>query len=327
MTAEAKASWRLLAIVASLAIAFALAVPQYLRSYVIPPRSVAAIYCCFVSLLVLVVAPAMCMSSGWVARYLPRAALIPLWFLPYLIYATGTGDFRLEALFRLLLLAVPVVFVYVAFPVTELSKFAWQDAAVGAWLMSAVLFHQLRGIWNVPTNLDFMMRLFVITVGAWSWVFLRPVPHLGYEISISKRVLKAATFNFACFAAFAIPASLAMHFTSWNPRWHGAVAFCLNFLEVLVFVAWLEELFFRGFLQNLLSNSLRSPWRGHLIASLLFGFSHIFHAPVPNWRYVALATLAGWFYGAAFRSGGNLMASSLTHALVDTAWRTWFSRF
>ena len=72
---------------------------------------------------------------------------------------------------------------------------------------------------------------------------------------------------------------------------------------------------------------------------LAFGAMVIVLAAAPYWggrddlrllaeiySYVALASLAGWFYGAAFRSGGNLIASSLTHALVDTAWRTWFSR-
>jgi uncharacterized protein len=327
MTAAAKGSWRFAAIAASLAVAFGFAVPQYVHRYVLSPGSVAAIYACFVLLLIFVVAPGVCVSSCWIRRRIPIAAFIPLWISPYLIYAAGTHDFRFDALLRLLLLAAPVTFIYSAFPVRDTCKFGWQDAAVGAWLISAVLFHQLKGIWNVPTNLDFMMRLFVITVGAWNWVFVRPVPRLGYEISVSKRVLQAATLNFAYFAIFAIPASLALHFTTWNPRWHGAAAFCLDLLEIFVFVALLEELFFRGFLQNLLSNSLGSGWQGQLIASVFFGLSHVFHAPVPNWRYVGLATVAGWFYGAAYRSGGNLMASSLTHALVDTAWRTWFSRF
>ena len=326
MTAEAKAWCRFVAIAASLALAFALAVPQYLRRYAISRPSIVAIYSCFILLLIFVLAPAMCASKRWIAAHIPTAAFVPIWISPYLIYAAGTHDFRLDALLRILLLAGPVTFIYRVFPVRNTCKFSWQDTAVGAWLMSAVLFHPLRGIWNVPTNLDFMMRLFVVTVGAWNWVFVRPVPCLGYEISSWKRVVKAATFNFACFAVIAIPFSLAMHFTAWNPRWHSFGAFCLDLLEIFVFVAWLEELFFRGFLQNLLSNSLGSTWQGQLIASVLFGLSHIFHAPTPNWRYVALASVAGWFYGAAYRSGSNLVASSLTHTLVDTAWRTWFSR-
>src|SRR5262249_9681010 len=40
----------------------------------------------------------------------------------------------------------------------------------------------------------------------------------------------------------------------------------------------------------------RATWaRGSLRFSL--GLSHIQHAPVPNWRYVAMASVAGWFYG------------------------------
>jgi len=99
----------------------------------------------------------------------------------------------------------------------------------------------------------------------------------------------------------------------------------LSYLEIFLFVALLEELFFRGFLQTLLTGSLRSEWKAQSIASCLFGLFHILHAPFPNWRYVALASVAGWFYGSAFRQGGNLMASSLMHAMVDTVWRTWLS--
>jgi hypothetical protein len=79
-------------------------------------------------------------------------------------------------------------------------------------------------------------------------------------------------------------------------------------------------------LQTLLSVNLQSPWKGQALISCLFGLFHILHAPFPNWRYVLLATVAGWFYGSAFVKGGNLMASVLTHAMVDTVWRTFFLR-
>jgi membrane protease YdiL (CAAX protease family) len=164
----------------------------------------------------------------------------------------------------------------------------------------------------------------VIALAAWCWLRARPVPGLGYEFSVSPRVLRAAAVNFACFAAIAIPAALASGFARWNPRWRGAGSFCVDLVEIFVFIAWLEELLFRGFLQTLLSKTLRSPVAGQALASLAFGLSHVLLAPAPNWRYVALASLAGWFYGSAFRAGGNLMAPALTHALVDASWRTWF---
>ena len=88
-----------------------------------------------------------------------------------------------------------------------------------------------------------------------------------------------------------------------------------------------EEFLFRGILQNFLTRSLPGERRelyGLLIASLIFGAAHLHHAPVPNWRYAVLASLAGVFYGNAYRALGRLSASALTHALVDTAWHFWF---
>jgi hypothetical protein len=170
-----------------------------------------------------------------------------------------------------------------------------------------------------------MGRLFLITVASWCWTFIRVVPGLGYSFRISGEVLKQAAINFVFFAVIAIPSSLSMHFTRWNPRWPGIAQFLLNYLEIFLFIALLEELYFRGFLQNLLSKTLRSWVAGQALVSVLFGLFHILHAPFPNWRYVALASVAGWFYGSAYRISGSLMASSLLHAGVDTVWRTWFS--
>ncbi len=105
----------------------------------------------------------------------------------------------------------------------------------------------------------------------------------------------------------------------------GARAFGFDFVGIFLFVAITEELFFRGLLQNLLEGSLRSRYGAQAITAVLFGLSHIRHAPFPNWRYVALATIAGWFYGSAYREHRSLMASATTHALVDTLWRTFLT--
>jgi membrane protease YdiL (CAAX protease family) len=176
----------------------------------------------------------------------------------------------------------------------------------------------------VPVNLDFMARLLVIVVASWCWVFVRPVPGLGYIFSASAGTVRAVILNFAGFALIAVPASMAMHFAAWHPRWGGLQPILVSYAEILIFIAWLEELLFRGFLQSLLSSTLQSTRLGQLVASLAFGFSHVLLAPAPNWRYVILASVAGWFYGAAFRQSGNLLGPALTHALVDAAWRTWF---
>jgi membrane protease YdiL (CAAX protease family) len=317
-------------LIASIAAFFGLEAYSFFQRYSLPLRCEAGLYLCLVLLATLAAIPAVPVSRKLVARVLSRRRwpllLFGVWLLPYLVYGVACGDFRWPALLRLLALSVPPLVLYRAAPVRNLALLSWQDVIAWSWLMLAVVLRQLTGIWNVPVNLDFMSRLFVIAVASWCWVFIRPVTNLGYSFSVSWRTLRAAAVNFGGFALCAIPAAYALRFAGWSPHWRGLPAFTTSFVEIFVFIAWLEELFFRGVLQTLLSNSLHSPVRGQSAASLAFGLSHILLAPAPNWRYVALASVAGWFYGSAFRQAGNLVGSSLTHALVDAVWRTWFGR-
>jgi membrane protease YdiL (CAAX protease family) len=322
------ASRSFLAVTISLAAIFAAVGGVYLRRYAVPASAAIGIYLAFTLLLILSLIPAWqnnLHAARSLAQYQPLLVLLPLWCSPYFLYAAGTGDFRWTSLIKLLLIAAAPVAIYSRFPPRKTNAFSWQDAGVAVVLVGFVLSGQLKGIWNVPTNLDFLSRLFLVTVASWCWTFVRVVPELGYSFRLSGEVVKQAAINFALFAVIAIPSSLAIHFTRWNPRWPGIVPFLVNYLEIFLFIALLEELFFRGFLQSLLSKTLPSWVAAQALVSVLFGLFHILHAPFPNWRYVALASVAGWFYGSAFRISGSLMASSLLHAAVDTVWRTWLS--
>jgi uncharacterized protein len=319
--------WRLLAFLAVLAAISVLLAQHHLHAYALGPASIGAIFACFLLLLAFALAPGVSSFRGPLARWLARIpvlALAVLWCVPYLVYAAGTADFRWMAVLRLVVFAIPPLAIYEWLPVKSTSRFCWQDALVAVLLIAGVLAGELKGVWTVPLNLDFMARLFIITVAGWSFAFVRGVPGLRYEIALSLEVLKTAALNFAYFAVIALPAGLALHFIRWNPRWKGPLDFLFAYVEIFLFIALLEEVFFRGFLQSLIASSLGSAWRGQLIVSCLFGLFHILHAPFPNWRYVALASVAGWFYGSAFRQGG-ILASALTHAMVDTVWRTWLS--
>jgi hypothetical protein len=91
-----------------------------------------------------------------------------------------------------------------------------------------------------------------------------------------------------------------------------------------VFVAVLEELFFRAWVQNLLERRVGQR-AALLIASVLFGLSHFNKRSAHfNWRYVLLATIAGIFYGRAWREQRRVPASAITHTFVDWLWYLWF---
>ncbi len=328
-----KPDWKPFAIAcALLATIFAAVAIPYARRYSLPTQAAAGIYTCFLLLLclallpgtqwgqALLIAKVSSIRSHW--RTLPAFLLF---CIPYLLYATAARDFHLSALLHIAVVALVPPSLYLAFPPRRPERFSFTDAAVGCFLIAVVLGRWLGRIWNVPIHLDFMSRLLLIAVCATTWTALRPVPHLNYRLQLHRKVLSAAALNFLYFACLAIPAGLLLKFIAWHPRWHGFPSFALDYLEIFLFIALLEELFFRGFLQSLLAGSFASPRLAQALATLVFGLFHILHAPIPNWRYVALAAVAGWFYGQAYRDGGTLLASALTHAAVDTVWRTWLT--
>jgi len=276
-----------------------------LRRYPLPAGAAVGIYLCFSVLLFLFLAPGFAASRSWLARRLGglRAAglCLALFVSPYLIYAVGTGGFQWAAFGKLLALGCGPLGIYAAAPVRDPGRMSWQDAVVMLWLALPVLFGWIGGIWNVPINLDFMARLFVVSLGAWSFLFWRGIEDAGYEFRFSGRAIRQSLVQFVG-------------------------AFFFDLVTIFLFIGVPEELLFRGFLQNLLEKSWNARYRAQAAASALFGLSHILHASFPNWRYVMLASAAGWFYGSAYRKTRSLMASATTHALVDTVWRTWFTK-
>jgi len=102
----------------------------------------------------------------------------------------------------------------------------------------------------------------------------------------------------------------------------------LKWAGIFVFVAVPEELFFRAWVQNILERRLGGR-AALVIASVLFGLSH-FNKRLDmttahfNWRYVLLATIAGIFYGRAWREQRRVPASAITHTFVDWIWTWWF---
>jgi membrane protease YdiL (CAAX protease family) len=52
---------------------------------------------------------------------------------------------------------------------------------------------------------------------------------------------------------------------------------------------------------------------------------HLPYGGFPNWRFALLASVAGVFYGLAFRQASSIRASMVTHALTITTVRVFFS--
>ena len=131
--------------------------------------------------------------------------------------------------------------------------------------------------------------------------------------------------NFAIFAAIAIPVGLAIGFIHYSFSFAKLISAPLVFAGIFFFTALPEEFLFRGLIQNWLERATMNRSGGLIAASLIFGASHLNNGPpVPNYKYFFMASIAGIFYGRTWQRTGILMASSLTHALVDTFWGVFF---
>jgi membrane protease YdiL (CAAX protease family) len=80
-----------------------------------------------------------------------------------------------------------------------------------------------------------------------------------------------------------------------------------------------EEILFRSLIQNLLMQRFGSGTGTLLAASVIFGCAHLDNGPqpLPNWRYMILATVAGLAYGKVFQKASSVLSSAGLHMLVD----------
>lgn len=182
----------------------------------------------------------------------------------------------------------------------------------------AVDLRWLEPAW--PPHLAVFDKILLLDVGILGFVGVRRLSDIGFDLRLRARDVLTALREFAFYAPVAIGLGLwlgFLHIHSSRPR-AGAVAAAALF--TFFFIAVPEELFFRGWMQNLLERRLgRLPALG--ITAVLFGLSHFNKRAVHfNWRYVTLAALAGVFYGRAWRRDHRVGASSLTHTFVDTVW-------
>jgi uncharacterized protein len=205
----------------------------------------------------------------------------------------------------------------------------WEDYAAAILIWLAVwLQPPYRLLYHVfpypPPLIHTLSILMALSTGVAAFILVRRMEGIGYALEWRRGFGWNFGFHFLVFIAIAIPLGMSIGFLAFDPLLSRLRSLPLSAVGILFFTAWPEEFLFRGVLQNFLSRTFRNPWAGLVAASVIFGFAHILHAPVPNWKYVGLATIAGLFYGRAWMKTGSLVPGALMHALVDISWHVLF---
>src|SRR6266849_3672705 len=252
-------------------------------------------------------------------------------FLVYLIYVLGTNTFAFTRAAAVAgLVFIPLL---LAASAGRQPPGAWQDFAMilAIWLAVKPLPNRWgwslsHWLWPYPGGrLAYVFTvLLCVTVALALFVLLRRLNGIGYSIGWGRHWSFFVLASFFVFGCIAIPLGQAIHFIEFAPRFSEWKSLPLLSLGILFFTAWPEEFLFRGLLQNMLARASKSELAGWWTASLLFGFSHITNMGFPNWRYVLLASIAGFFYGWTWRKTGSIFASALVRASVNVLWHFLF---
>ena len=197
----------------------------------------------------------------------------------------------------------------------------WRDFLVLAVIGLSVDLRWFERGW--PAHLSIFNKVTLLDAGIYGFVLIRQLGGTGFDLRLRLRDLAIGLREVIFYTPIALLLGLSLGFLHAHAVWPGMGAIAGAWLFTFFFIAVPEELFFRGWLQNLLEQ--RIGRNAALIATaLLFGLAHFNKQTANfNWRYVLLAALAGVFYGRAWRTNRRVGASAVTHATVDAIWSLW----
>ena len=256
----------------------------------------------------------------------PMRLLVPACLcVPYVLVVVDRGGFSTHwlALYALMPVAMAVLMMISG----ALGKGGgyWIELLVLAVLGLAVDLRWFEGAW--PAHFAIFNKVLLLDAGIYAIVGVRNLEGVGFDLRMRFKDVVIGLREFLFFFPFALALGLGLHFLHLHA--FGSVMpvllkFAGAWLFTFFFIAVPEELFFRGWMQNLLERRMGRT-AALLVTAILFGLSHFNkRAAFFNWRYVLLAAIAGVFYGRAWRRDRRVGASSVTHATVDTVWSLWF---
>lgn len=242
--------------------------------------------------------------------------------VPYAVVAGSAGAFGWGGLVLYSCLPVAIaVLLWLAAQADPEQRGNWRDFLVLITLGLAVDLRWFEGEW--PPHLSIFNKILLLDAGIYAFMVLRRLDGVGFDLRLKLRDAGIGLRELALYTPIALVLGLWLAFLHLHARWPGVAQAAGAWIFTFFFIAVPEELFFRGWLQNLLERRAGRT-SSLLVTAALFGLSHFNkRAAHFNWRYVLLAAFAGIFYGRAWRSERRVGASAITHASVDAIWGLW----
>jgi membrane protease YdiL (CAAX protease family) len=241
---------------------------------------------------------------------------------PYAIVTIAAGDFHWGWLLLYALIPIAVAtLMHQAAQADPNQTGNWRDLLVLLTLGLTVDLRWFEPAW--PPHLAVFNKMLLLNAGIYGILYIRQLDRVGFDLRLRLHDILIGLRECLFYLPIALVLGLSLGFLHFHPLWprlsHLAAAYIFTFF----FIAVPEELFFRGWMQNLLERRI-GRHAALLLTACLFGLSHFNKRALHfNWRYVLLAAIAGLFYGRAWRQERRVGASAVSHATVDTLWSIW----
>lgn len=257
-----------------------------------------------------------------------RAAILATSALvPYVIVAVTTRTFDRAHLLMLAVVVLVAAFWY-ALIRPNIAADTGFLAIVGAVYLRKI-FEPIYGQPAPHVPLAILGQLMWIRLSMMAVLSLRGIEEMRFGWMPRAKDWGIGAFYYLCFLPVGGGVAYLVRFAHLRAPaliwWKLALVIVGTFFAFLWVVALFEEFFFRGFLQRLLAKTLHNDIGGLIAASTIFGLMHLPYRAFPNWRFAIVAGVTGVFYGLAFLKAQSVRASMVTHALVVTTWRVFFS--
>jgi uncharacterized protein len=240
--------------------------------------------------------------------------------VPYLLAGSAQGRSHGMVIYFVLPVLIAVL-LWRAGNVDPQQHGNWRDFAILLLLGLPVDLRWFEAAW--PPHLSVISKLILLDSGLYGFLVIRQLTHVGFDLRIGREDIVVGLRELLFFAPIAIGLGFALGFLHLHAQLPTLGSALGALLFTFLFIAIPEEIYFRGWIQNLLERRLGSAASLWLTA-IVFGLSHFNKRGAHfNGPYVLLASIAGIFYGRAWRSRYRVATAAITHSGVDTIWTLW----
>jgi membrane protease YdiL (CAAX protease family) len=253
---------------------------------------------------------------------------LPLWLavsalLPYLLACLGATTFTWQGAARLAAMALVMAFWYRVLPANPATDIAFLALVVAFKLTRfGMLAYPIRykGLDIAVLGDLALLQMMVLVL-----MLLRRVPETGYGFLPTLRDWRIGALHYLYFLPLGFGIGLWIHAVKVADKPGDPLKIAVSFFGWLFVLSLAEEFLFRGVMQGWIEQWTRSRQWALAITSVLFGAVHLWFRQFPNWKWLIVAGIMGWFCGRARNQAGSIRAAMVTHTLVITTWRAFLA--